>query len=442
MGMVNSLADRFSLLQNGIKGVRTFDKVGIVRRVIGLVIESEGPEASIGQVCTVTSERSSEKIEAQVIGFRENTVLLMALSSIHLIHPGCKVISKRNSNEVPYGSALLGRIIDGMGRPIDGKGPLGAPTRDGLFAEPPNPLARTRINTPFVTGIKSIDGFVPIGIGQRMGIFAGSGVGKSILLGMIARGSEADINVISLVGERGRELREFIESDLGEEGMRKSIVVVSTSDQPAPMRIRASILATAIAEGFRNEGNKVLLLMDSLTRFAMAQREIGLASGEPPASRGYVPSVFSLLPKLLERTGTSELGAITAIYTVLVEGDDMNEPVADAVRGFLDGHIVLSRKLANANHFPAIDVLSSVSRLDRSVCTEEEIALISEARDLLSVYQQNEDMINVGAYVKNSNAKIDRAIAKFSEIEDFLRQRFDQLSNREDAFAKLISVLK
>lgn len=442
MGMVNSLADRFSLLQNGIKGVRTFDKVGIVRRVIGLVIESEGPEASIGQVCTVTSERSSEKIEAQVIGFRENTVLLMALSSIHLIHPGCKVISKRNSNEVPYGSALLGRIIDGMGRPIDGKGPLGAPTRDGLFAEPPNPLARTRINTPFVTGIKSIDGFVPIGIGQRMGIFAGSGVGKSILLGMIARGSEADINVISLVGERGRELREFIESDLGEEGMKKSIVVVSTSDQPAPMRIRASILATAIAEGFRNEGNKVLLLMDSLTRFAMAQREIGLASGEPPASRGYVPSVFSLLPKLLERTGTSELGAITAIYTVLVEGDDMNEPVADAVRGFLDGHIVLSRKLANANHFPAIDVLSSVSRLDRSVCTEEEIALISEARDLLSVYQQNEDMINVGAYVKNSNAKIDRAIAKFSEIEDFLRQRFDQLSNREDAFAKLISVLK
>ena len=329
-----------------------------------------------------------------------------------------------------------------MGRPIDGKGPLGAPTRDGLFAEPPNPLARTRINTPFVTGIKSIDGFVPIGIGQRMGIFAGSGVGKSILLGMIARGSEADINVISLVGERGRELREFIESDLGEEGMKKSIVVVSTSDQPAPMRIRASILATAIAEGFRNEGNKVLLLMDSLTRFAMAQREIGLASGEPPASRGYVPSVFSLLPKLLERTGTSELGAITAIYTVLVEGDDMNEPVADAVRGFLDGHIVLSRKLANANHFPAIDVLSSVSRLDRSVCTEEEIALISEARDLLSVYQQNEDMINVGAYVKNSNAKIDRAIAKFSEIEDFLRQRFDQLSNREDAFAKLISVLK
>ena len=440
--MVNSLSERFSLLQNGVRGVRTFDKVGVVRRVTGLVIESEGPETSIGQVCSITSDRSSEKIEAQVIGFRENVVLLMALSSIHLIHPGCKVISRRNSNEVPYGPSLLGRIIDGMGRPIDGKGPLVAPSRDGFYADPPNPLSRSRIKEPFASGIKSIDCFVPMGVGQRMGIFAGSGVGKSILLGMIAKGSDADVNVISLVGERGRELREFVESDLGEEGLRKSIVVVSTSDQPAPMRIRASILATAIAEGFRNEGQKVLLLMDSLTRFAMAQREIGLASGEPPASRGYVPSVFSLLPKLLERTGTSELGAITSIYTVLVEGDDMNEPVADAVRGFLDGHIVLSRKLANANHFPAVDVLSSVSRLDRSVCNEEELSLISQARDLLSTYHQNEDMINVGAYVKNSNPKIDLAIDKFTGIQDFLRQRFDALAKRENAFSELRTVLR
>lgn len=440
--MVNSLSERFSLLQNGVRGVRTFDKVGVVRRVTGLVIESEGPETSIGQVCSITSDRSSEKIEAQVIGFRENVVLLMALSSIHLIHPGCKVISRRNSNEVPYGPSLLGRIIDGMGRPIDGKGPLVAPSRDGFYADPPNPLSRTRIKEPFASGIKSIDCFVPMGVGQRIGIFAGSGVGKSILLGMIAKGSDADVNVISLVGERGRELREFVESDLGEEGLRKSIVVVSTSDQPAPMRIRASILATAIAEGFRNEGQKVLLLMDSLTRFAMAQREIGLASGEPPASRGYVPSVFSLLPKLLERTGTSELGAITSIYTVLVEGDDMNEPVADAVRGFLDGHIVLSRKLANANHFPAVDVLSSVSRLDRSVCNEEELSLISHARDLLSTYHQNEDMINVGAYVKNSNPKIDLAIDKFTGIQDFLRQKFDVLSQRENAFSELRNVLR
>ena len=440
--MVNSLSERFSFLQDGVRGVRTFDKVGVVRRVTGLVIESEGPETSIGQVCSITSDRSTEKIEAQVIGFRENVVLLMALNSIHLIHPGCKVISRRNSNEVPFGPSLLGRIIDGMGRPIDGKGPLVAPSRDGFYADPPNPLSRSRIKEPFASGIKSIDCFVPMGVGQRMGIFAGSGVGKSILLGMIAKGSDADVNVISLVGERGRELREFVESDLGEEGLKKSIVVVSTSDQPAPMRIRASILATAIAEGFRNEGQKVLLLMDSLTRFAMAQREIGLASGEPPASRGYVPSVFSLLPKLLERTGTSELGAITSIYTVLVEGDDMNEPVADAVRGFLDGHIVLSRKLANANHFPAVDVLSSVSRLDRSVCNEEELSLISQARDLLSTYHQNEDMINVGAYVKNSNPKIDLAIDKFTGIQDFLRQRFDALSNRENAFSELRNVLR
>jgi flagellum-specific ATP synthase len=281
-----------------------------------------------------------------------------------------------------------------------------------------------------------------LGVGQRMGIFAGSGVGKSILLGMIARGSEAEVNVISLVGERGRELREFVEKDLGPEGMRKSVIVVSTSDQPAPMRIRASILATSLAEGFRNEGKKVLLLMDSLTRFAMAQREIGLASGEPPASRGYVPSVFSLLPKLLERTGTSEQGAITAIYTVLVEGDDMNEPVADAVRGFLDGHIVLSRKLANANHFPAVDVLRSVSRLDRAVCSEEEMNTISVARDLLSTYSQNEDMINVGDYVKNSNPKIDLAIDKYQKITSFLKQRYDSLIDRSNAFNELHNLMK
>jgi flagellum-specific ATP synthase len=440
--MVNSLSERFSFLENGIRGVRTCDKVGTVLKVTGLIIESEGPETSVGQVCSISSDRFSQKIEAQVVGFRENIVLLMALSSMHLIHPGCKVSSKKNSNEVPFGPSLLGRILDGMGRPIDGKGPLVAPSRDGFYSDPPDPLARSLIEEPFSTGIKSIDTFVPMGSGQRIGIFAGSGVGKSILLGMIARGSEADVNVISLVGERGRELREFVENDLGEEGMKKSIIVVSTSDQPAPMRIRASILATALAEGFRNEGKKVLLLMDSLTRFAMAQREIGLAAGEPPASRGYVPSVFSLLPKLLERTGTCQNGAITAIYTVLVEGDDMNEPVADAVRGFLDGHIVLSRKLANANHFPAIDVLRSVSRLDRAVCDEEQLELISDARDLLSIYSANEDMINVGAYVKGSSKKIDLAIEKNDSIQNFLRQRYDSLFERQEAFSHLSSILK
>lgn len=440
--MVSSLSNRLSFIEEGIKGVRTFDKVGTVQKVTGLLIESEGPEASVGQVCTIISDRNGEMIDAQVVGFRQNVVLLMALNSVHLIHPGCKVVSKKNSNSVPFGPLLLGRIIDGMGRPIDGKGPLNAPLRDGFYAEPPNPLSRALINEPFSSGIKALDTFVPLGVGQRMGIFAGSGVGKSILLGMIARGSEAEVNVISLVGERGRELREFVEKDLGPEGMKKSVIVVSTSDQPAPMRIRASILATALAEGFRNEGKKVLLLMDSLTRFAMAQREIGLASGEPPASRGYVPSVFSLLPKLLERTGTSEQGAITAIYTVLVEGDDMNEPVADAVRGFLDGHIVLSRKLANANHFPAVDVLRSVSRLDRAVCSEEEMNTISVARDLLSTYSQNEDMINVGAYVKNSNPKIDLAIDKYEKITSFLRQRYDSLVDRSNSFTELHKLMK
>ena len=440
--MIESLDERFAFMEDGIKGVRTHDKVGTVRRVTGLIIESEGPEVSIGQVCSIVSDRHKEKIEAQVVGFRDNFVLLMALESVHLIHPGCKVSSQRNNNFVPCGAVLLGRIIDGMGRPIDGKGPLLSARREGFYAEPPNPLSRSMIAEPFTTGIKSIDTFIPLGIGQRVGIFSGSGVGKSILLGMIARGSDSDINVISLVGERGRELREFVEKDLGPEGMKRTVIVVSTSDQPAPMRIRASILATAIAEGFRNDGSKVLLLMDSLTRFAMAQREIGLAAGEPPASRGYVPSVFSLLPKLLERTGTSDSGAITAIYTVLVEGDDMNEPVADAVRGFLDGHIVLNRRLANANHFPAVDVLQSVSRLDRAVCTKAEIEIISEARDLLSIYEQNEDLINVGAYVKNSNSKIDRAIEKFDRIDSFLKQSYDQVSTRESSFNQLSEILR
>ena len=438
--MIDSLNERFSLMEKGIRGVRTHDKIGTIRKVTGLIIESEGPQVSIGQVCTISSDRFKEKIEAQVVGFQENFVLLMALESVHLIHPGCKVTSKKNSNSVPSGISLLGRVIDGMGRPLDGKGPLFSPMRDGFFNDPPNPLDRGLITETFSTGIKSIDTFTPLGRGQRVGIFSGSGVGKSILLGMIGKGSEAEVNVISLVGERGRELREFIENDLGPEGMAKSVIVVSTSDQPAPMRIRASILATALAEGFRDEGKKVLLLMDSLTRFAMAQREIGLAAGEPPASRGYVPSVFSVLPRLLERTGTNVNGSITAIYTVLVEGDDMNEPVADAVRGFLDGHIVLSRKLANANHFPAIDVLRSVSRLDRSVCSKDEMNLISKARDLLSIYQQNEDLINVGAYVKNSNPKIDLAINKNDLISDFLKQPYDHLVKRSESFKQLQAI--
>ena len=427
--MIESLDERFAFMEDGIKGVRTFDKVGTVRRVTGLIIESEGPEVSIGQVCTIESERHDEKIDAQVVGFRDNFVLLIALDSVHLIHPGCKVSSQRNNNFVPSGHALLGRIIDGMGRPIDGKGPLLAPRRDGLYAEPPNPLSRTMISEPFSTGIKAIDTFVPLGVGQRVGIFSGSGVGKSILLGMIARGSDSDINVISLVGERGRELREFVEKDLGPEGMKKTVIIVSTSDQPAPMRIRASILATAIAEGFRNEGSKVLLLMDSLTRFAMAQREIGLAAGEPPASRGYVPSVFSLLPKLLERTGASATGAITAIYTVLAEGDDRSDPIIDITRASLDGQVMLSRELADAAFYPAIDLTGSVSRLMNQLMAPDQLEKANNFRRLWALYQQNRDLIQVGAYEHGVNPELDEAIKKRPLFEAFMQQdaseRFD-----------------
>jgi flagellum-specific ATP synthase len=438
--MIQELRSQLDWIEGTVRGAQAVEKIGSVLRVTGLIIESEGPETSIGQICRISSPRNRESVDAEVVGFRDNLTLLMALESVHHIHLGCKVKAAGESNQVPSGNALLGRVIDGMGRPLDDKGPLKTPTRDGYHADPPNPLDRRVIKTPFRTGIKSIDAFVPMGRGQRMGVFSGSGVGKSILLGMIARGSEADVNVIALVGERGRELREFVENDLGPEGLAKSVVVVSTADQTAPMRIRAAYLATALAEGFRNEGKNVLMLLDSLTRVAMAQREIGLAVGEPPASRGYTPSVFSMLPRLLERTGTSDLGTITSIYTVLVEGDDMNEPVADAVRGFLDGHVVLSRRLANANHYPAVDVLRSVSRLDRAVCTQDEMELISEARDLMAVYQHNEDLINVGAYVPNTNPRIDQAIEKQPGIEGFLRQRYDSLFTRDDAFDQLRSI--
>jgi flagellum-specific ATP synthase len=326
-------------------------------------------------------------------------------------------------------------------RPIDGKGPLQAQNTGVLKSHPPSPMDRQSIKTPFETGVTAIDTFIPLGRGQRVGIFSGSGVGKSVLLGMIARNSEADVNVIALIGERGREVKEFIDKQLGEEGMKNTVIIVTTSDQPAPLRIRAANVATAIAEYFRDAGKNVMLLMDSVTRFAMAQREIGLAVGEPPTTRGYTPSVFGVLPKLLERTGTGLNGTITAIYTVLVEGDDMNEPVADAVRSILDGHIVLSRKLANANHFPAIEVLDSISRLYLEVCSEEEIAMITKARDLLAVYRENEDLINVGAYAKGTNAHIDEAIDKYEMICDFLRQTEKSKISRKESFEKFGEIL-
>ena len=420
----------------------TFERIGRVAQVTGLLIESDGPHVRLGDVCEIRSPRHGMSVFAEVVGFREHRVLLMPLGEMDGIHPGCEVRMGTQLNTVPQGASLLGRVLDGLGRPIDDRGPLETTESGPLRRQPPNPLRRARINAPFATGVKAIDTFCTVGRGQRLGIFAGSGVGKSTLLGMLARGGQADVNVIALVGERGRELREFIEKDLGPEGLARSVVVVATSDQSAPVRLRAAYMATAIAESFRDKGRDVLFLFDSVTRFAMAQREIGLAVGEPPTSRGYTPSVFSILPRLLERTGTSEHGAITAFYTVLVEGDDMNEPIADSVRGILDGHVVLNRALATANHFPAIDVLESVSRLSQDVCTPDEWNLMSEARDLLAIHRRNEDLINLGAYNRGVNARIDRAIEMNEKLKAFLRQRPDALSRRADTIAALAGILR
>ena len=405
-------------------------KVGHVVQVTGLVIESEGPNLAIGDVCRITSGSRDHSVYAEVVGFRGHRLLLMPLGDMVSIKVGSEVSASGFGFGVPVGPDLMGRVIDGLSRPIDGKGPIHGVSQRPLRSSPPNPLTRSRIKDVLSTGIRSIDAFTPVGCGQRMGIFSGSGVGKSTLLGMMARGAESDVNVIALVGERGRELREFIEKDLGPEGLRKSVIVVSTSDQPALVRIRAAMVATSVAEYFRDEGKKVLFMMDSVTRFAMAQREVGLAVGEPPSSRGYTPSVFALLPKLLERTGAGSIGSITAFYTVLVEGDDMNEPIADAVRGILDGHIILTRALATSNHFPAVDVLESVSRLIRDLASPDEYALASQARDLMALYRRNEDLITIGAYAKGANPKLDLAIAVQEAMGPFLRQGFEEACGR------------
>lgn len=423
MYQAKSISERIQYLNSRIHLTDTAEKTGKVIKVTGLIVESEGPEVSLGDVVRITSPRiASMDIPAEVVGFRDNRVLLMALEELQDIHPGCTTTLSSAQAKIPVGKNLLGRVIDGLGEPLDNQGPLRAEYVSDLQAKPPNPMKRLPIVEPFGTGVKAIDTFIPLGAGQRVGVFAGSGVGKSTLMGMIAREAEADVNVIALVGERGRELREFIEHDLGPKGLERSVLVVSTSDQPAPLRLRAAILATRIAEQFRDEGKKVLFLMDSVTRFAMAQREIGLAVGEPPTSRGYTPSVFSKLPQLLERTGAGETGSITALYTVLVEGDDMNEPIADAVRGILDGHIVLSRSLATSNHYPAIDVLDSVSRLTQRLLNPQEKKAMADSRDILATYRKNEDLISIGAYQEGTNAKVDRALKKQSELTAFLQQ--------------------
>src|SRR3954471_16358779 len=419
------------VLRSQVRHAPAAQRVGTVTGVAGLIIDSEGPNVGLGEICVVRSPRTGYSVRAEVVGFREHRVLLMPLGDTAGLHVGCEVAATDRPPLPKPGPELLGRVLDALGRPMDNLGllPVDRAEHDG---KPPHPLRRQRIKDPLPTGVRAIDTFVPLGRGQRLGLFAGSGVGKSTLLGMIARGCNADVVVVALVGERGREVREFLEKDLGPEGMKRAIVVVATSDQPAPLRLRAAFTATSIAESWRNQGKNVLLLMDSVTRFAMAQREIGLAIGEPPATRGYTPSVFALLPRLLERAGAGEKGSITAIYTVLVEGDDMNEPVADAVRGILDGHLVLSRQLAHYNHYPAIDVLESVSRLTRDICTPEEVTMSGRAREHLALYRKNEDLISIGAYQKGANAALDQSIALHEPLRNFLRQTVQDRSARTE----------
>jgi len=413
---------------------------GSVRDLIGLIVEATGLEAEVNEVCSIETGRGRSAVPAEVVGFRAGRTLLMALGDATGIGPGARVTASGRPFTVDVSDALLGRSLDGLGRPIDGFGPVGGVRARAAQASPPDPLVRPRIHERVTLGVRALDALVPCGRGQRLGIFAGSGVGKSSLLGMIARSTSAQVNVICLVGERGREVREFMERDLGPEGMARSVIVVATSDQPALVRIKAAFTATTIAEHFRDQGRDVMLMMDSVTRFAMAQREVGLAIGEPPATRGYTPSVFALLPKLLERSGTAERGTITGLYTVLVDGDDMNEPIADAVRSILDGHIVLSRHLAHAGHYPAVDVLASVSRLVGEVTSRPVRGAGDEVRRLMAAYRDKEDLIAIGAYQQGTDALTDAAIAARTPIEGFLRQRVDDPSTCEDAERALLEL--
>jgi len=408
-------------------------------QVIGLVLESSGLSASMGEICRVF-DGTRLVGQAEVVGFRRKTTLLMALGQLDGLRPGMEVMATGRLFTVRVGPQLLGRVLNGLGEPMDGKGTLLLPETGRVNNDPPDPLSRRRISEPMITGIRAIDGFRTVGKGQRVGLFAGSGVGKSVLLGMIARNCQAQINVIALIGERGREVKEFLEKDLGEAGLARSVVIVATSDQPALIRIKAAMVATAIAEYFRDLGGDVMLMMDSSTRLAMAQREIGLAIGEPPSTRGYTPSVFAFLPRLFERAGMGAAGSITALYTVLVEGDDMDEPVADAVRSVLDGHIVLSRSLAHRNHYPAIDVLKSVSRCMTDVTTKEHRASLGKLLNAMAVYADAEDMVNLGAYVRGSNANLDQAIALHPEIEKFLIQGVEDKSELTATLEKITAL--
>ncbi|ART78593.1 flagellar protein export ATPase FliI [Sutcliffiella horikoshii] len=431
------------LLQE-IDTMNSYRRYGKVKRVIGLMIESKGPESSIGDVCNIIIHKKKKRIvQAEVVGFRDDHVILMPFTDIQDIGPGCMVEATNNPLEIRIGEELRGKVLDALGKPLNQEEEL--PVGLGKYPTdqaPPNPMTRPSITEELEVGVKVIDGLLTVGKGQRVGIFAGSGVGKSTLLGMIARNTHADINVIALIGERGREVRDFLERDLGPEGLSRSIVIVATSDQPALMRIKGAYTATAISEYFRDMGYNVMLMMDSVTRVAMAQREVGLAVGEPPTTKGYTPSVFSMLPKLLERTGTNQHGSITAFYTVLVDGDDMNEPIADTVRGILDGHFVLDRDLANKGQYPAINVLKSVSRVMNHIVDNEHKRAAESMREKLSKYYQAEDLINIGAYKRGSSREIDDAIQSYPAIINYLKQEVDDSWKFTDTKKELTNLMK
>ena len=415
---------------------------GQVTKVVGTVIEGNGPAMPIGGICEILSPNEPEPISAEVIGFRDQSLLLMPLAKSDGVEPGSSIVAKKYSASVSVGADMLGRILDGLGNPLDDGPPLRLDTTIPLYADPVNPLHRPRIREPLDVGVKSINSLVTLGKGQRTAIMAGSGVGKSILLGMMAKYTKADVNVIGLIGERGREVREFIERDLGEEGLKRSVVIVATSDTSPLVRIRGAYLAASIAEYFRDQRKDVLLMMDSITRFAMATREIGLSAGEPPTNKAYPPSTFAHLPKLLERAGTAEnKGSITGIYTVLVEGDDMNEPIADSVRSIVDGHIVLDRELASKGHYPAIDVLSSVSRLMTEILSKEHLDYAYEFRRIMADFAKIEDLVNLGAYVKGNNKHTDYALDMIDDINNFLNQDVNVASSIEDTYEKMVKLL-
>ncbi len=427
----------FALHKKRVSESVLVQRTGRVAHIAGLVIESKGPSVPVGELCYIHSNNGETPIPAEVVGFKEKRILLMPIGELERIGPGNRVTASGSPLTVGVGMGLMGRILGGLGEPMDGKGPLNVEEKVSIYNSPPDPLTRSRIKEVLETGVRAIDSMLTFGQGQRLGIFAGSGVGKSTLMGMIARNSGADINVIALIGERGREVREFIEKNLGEEGMKKSVIVSVTSDKPALLRVKGAYIASSVAEYFRDRGMRVLLMMDSVTRFANAQREIGLAIGEPPTSKGYTPSVFALLPKLLERSGTGTKGSITGLYTVLVDGDDMNEPIADAVRGILDGHVVLSRAMASQNHYPAIDILESVSRCMDDIITGEHRKAAQMLKAVYATYKEAEDMINIGAYAKGSNKKIDYAISVIDAINEYLKQDMTTNGNFNESISKL-----